>query len=244
MKGAMLKKSVPLLILLCLAVYAVYYFKNHDQTKTGVGFESPTPVFLSSTSTSPSPSPTETPEYKLPKAAAKLEPKDQRKLAVLQQILASHNDNDPRMDTDLASLNPAVKKAMVAYYAEILPEKRNDRGTIVFLIGRTINSKADVDFLKSVLLEKPCLSLQDCSVSAAAESGEAEHLQGINETTANYPQLNAVRAMIGQYRDFMGETPPNRELAESLIATLREATRSPNPKVSLEAENALRYLKR
>lgn len=232
------------MILIVLAAAAIIFFKNQNQTQNqpnaGVGLSSPTPVSLSGVS----PSPSETPEYKLPKAASKLEPKDQRKLAVLQQILASHNDNDPRMDTELSILNPAVKKAMVAYYADILPEKRNDLGTIVFLIGRTLNSKADVDFLKSVLLEKPCLSLQDCSSPAAPEGGEAEHLQGINETTANYPQLNAIRAMISQYRDSMGETPPNRELAESLISTLHEATRSPNPKVAAEAENALRYLKR
>ena len=66
---------------------------------------------------------TPTPTPGLPKSAMKLSPKDQRKLVVLQDILRSKNDNDPRMDKDLSNLSPEAKRAMEGYYKEIDSEK-------------------------------------------------------------------------------------------------------------------------
>ena len=91
-------------------------------------------------------------------------------------------------------------------------KKRNDLGTIVFLIGRQIDSKEDIEFLKTVLMEKPCLSLADCAKSDSPASGEAAHLEGINETTANYPQLMALRQMTEQYRMLRGTQTQTRRL--------------------------------
>jgi hypothetical protein len=185
---------------------------------------------------------TPAPNLILPKGAMKLSPKDQRKLVILQQILESKNDNDPRMDHDLANLSPEAKRAMEEYYKEIKPEQRNDRGTIVFLISREINSKADLDFLQTVLMEKPCQSLSDCSKTDAPSSGEAAHLEGINETTANYPQLMALKQMTEQYRILKGTQNTDPALASGILETFRQATRSPNPKVQQDAELALNYL--
>lgn len=185
---------------------------------------------------------TPAPPSTLPKAALKLSPKDQRKLVILQQILESKNDNDPRMDHDLANLSPEAKRAMEEYYQEIKPEQRNDRGTIVFLISREIKSKADLDFLQNVLMEKPCQSLSDCSKIDAPSSGEAAHLEGINETTANYPQLMALKQMTEQYRILRGTQDADPTLASGILETFRQATRSPNPKVQEDAELAIKYL--
>jgi len=178
----------------------------------------------------------------LPKAALKLLPHDQHKMLVLMQILSSKNDNDRRMDTDLIDLSPELKHAMEAYYHEIPSEKRNDRGTIVFLISRKITEKSDLDFLKSVLLEKPCLSLSDCSKAASAPMGDAAHLEGINETTANYPQLMAIRELTEQYRETSASGSGGNGVASKILETLKDAAHSPNPKVVYDAERAVHYL--
>ncbi|MBC7398249.1 MAG: hypothetical protein H7333_12475 [Bdellovibrionales bacterium] len=232
-----MRKGLPWIVIGVVLLGLAYFLKAAPGITPSTAV-SPTPSPLAEVSPSASPV-----ELQLPRSAKKLEAKDQRKLVVLQQILSSHNDNDPRMDTELTNLNVSVKKAMVQYYAEMPAEKRNDRGTIVFLIGRELNSKADLDFMKSVLMEKPCLSLKNCDETAEAANGEDEHLEGINATTANYPQLNAIRACVAQYRDVLGRKPPNQAFADQIISTLREATRSPNPSIANEATNALHYLK-
>jgi len=181
----------------------------------------------------PSPSATPTPKG--------LSSEDQRKLSILNEIFASKNDNDPRMDSDLVNLSPELKKAMTESYRHLVAEKRNERGTIVFLIGRELKDGADVDFLKSVLMEKPCLSLSDCSKPVAMPSEEELHLAGMNETTANYPQLMAIRQMEKAYRKW-AEAGVSNPLSGQVIQAFREALHSPNPRVSDEARRALESL--
>ena len=176
----------------------------------------------------------------LPKIALGLTPNDQRKFVILLQILASHNDNDRRLDTEFKDLSSAVKHAMETYYEEIPSLKRNDRGTIVYLVGQNITEKSDVEFLRNVLMEKPCLSLSDCS-KAAAPDGK-DNIQGINETTANYPQLTALQKYVDQYRLIMGDPKADHTLGEKILAALKDSTHSPNPKVASDSSNALRYL--
>ena len=84
----------------------------------------------------------------------KLNADDQKRLDLLKEILKTKNDNDPRLDSELSHLSPALKKAMITAYTQMPAEKRNERGTVVFLIGRDANQKADIDFLQSVLMEK------------------------------------------------------------------------------------------
>jgi hypothetical protein len=169
---------------------------------------------------------------------------DQRKVAVLTEILTSKNDNDPRMDTELRDFSPAVKAAIQKKYAELEPEKRNARGTMVFLLGREIKDPSELPFFKSVLQEKPCLSLENCDKTPGGHSGEEEHLEAINETTANYPQLLAVRALAHRANDLVDTGQEGSPLYSAILLTLKEALQSPNPKVVEAAGRALEELKR
>lgn len=156
-------------------------------------------------------------------------------MKVLDEIFQSKNDNDPRMDQVLKNFSDPVKAAIRKKYAAIKPEHRNERGTIVFLIGRELSegrgSTDDVNFLKDVLLEKPCFNLADCSKSAPPMSPEEEHVQGINETTAMYPQLMNLRYLKLSLEG--GNLSIN--LKSEVLAALESAKNSPNPRVAQEA---------
>ncbi len=166
-------------------------------------------------------------------------PEVAEKLQVLAEIFKSKNDNDPRMDQVLKNLSEPVKLALQKQYSETKMEMRNERGTIAFLIGRELaegrGSLTDVEFLKNILLEKPCLSLLDCSKASTGGSSEEEHLEGIHETTAHYPQLMDLR-YLKQALESGNLTP---EMKASIIATLEAARHSPNERVVQEAEAIL-----
>src|SRR5207302_220894 len=85
------------------------------------------------------------------------------KLVILDEILRSRNDNDPRLDADFNDLSAETKRRFREKYGALAPEKRNERGTVVYLLGRNINDDRDWDFLREVAGEPPCLSLSDCS---------------------------------------------------------------------------------
>jgi len=110
------------------------------------------------------------------------------KLKTLEDILRSKNDNDPRLDSDFASLSPAAKRLLRQRYGESAPERRNERGTIVYLLGRSASSREDWEFLRAVASEPPCLSLADCSKKAP----QAEGALG-QEVTLAYPSLVALK---------------------------------------------------
>ena len=168
-----------------------------------------------------------------------INPEVAEKLLVLAEIFKSKNDNDPRMDQVLKNLSEPVKLALQKQYAETKMEMRNERGTIAFLIGRELaegrGSLTDIEFLKNILLEKPCLSLLDCSKASTGGSSEEEHLEGIHETTAHYPQLMDLR-YLKQALESGNLTP---EMKASIIATLEAARHSPNERVVQEAEAIL-----
>jgi hypothetical protein len=118
-----------------------------------------------------------------------------RKLAVLQEILDSKNDNDPRLDTDFKTLNESEKIALQEKYLSYTPEKLNERGTLIYLLGRNIENKKDLKFMEYVLNEKPCLSMSNCSIEAPAPTGEAAHLASIDKITLSYPQIVAIKSI-------------------------------------------------
>ena len=175
---------------------------------------------------------------------ASLPQSEQRKLSILSEILTSKNDNDPRYDTELRNFSPEAKRVMVRKYADTQPEKRNERGTYVFLIGREIKDAADVAFLKSVLNEKPCLSLENCDRVPESGSGDEEHLGAINETTANYPQLVAIRALKHRIDEMKEAGQESAPLFSVLLQTIRESKGASNPRVVEEATRILKELKR
>jgi hypothetical protein len=103
----------------------------------------------------------------------------------LEEILKSKNDNDPRIDSELKNLSLNFHKAIYEKYTQLKPEQRNERGTLVFLIARDLKDANDLDFLKNVYRETPCLNMLDCSNSTDQVQDEA----GSNQTTLQYPQL-------------------------------------------------------
>lgn len=115
-----------------------------------------------------------------------LQPADQKKIEIFDEILKSKNDNDPRINTELKNLTAEVHRTLMVKYNRMAAEDRNGRGTVVFLIARDLKSTADLDFLETVYQEQPCLSMGDCQKSV--EDHDA-HETGGNETSINYPQL-------------------------------------------------------
>ena len=169
---------------------------------------------------------------------------DKEQLQVLFEIFKSKNDNDPRMDQVLKNLSPALKDALQKQYSEMKMELRNERGTIAFLISRELKegrgAPSDVQFLKSVLQEKPCLSLSDCSKSSNSQSIEEQHLMGVEETTAQYPQLITMQT-IKQALAYGNLTPENKA---SLIGILEAGRDSPNPRIAQDAQKVLESIPR
>ncbi len=156
-------------------------------------------------------------------------------IRVLDEILLSKNDNDPRMDQELKNFSDPVKNALKKKYSSFKPELRNERGTIVFLIGRELSegrgSSEDIRFLKEVLLEQPCYNLADCSKSATTTPDD-EHVQGINETTAMYPQLMDLRYL----KIALENGSLDSNLKNEVLAALEAARNSPNPRVVQDAQ--------
>ncbi len=160
-----------------------------------------------------------------------LTPAAQHQLQVLDEILQSKNDNDPRLDRELRTLDESAKAALRAKYRSMPPEKLNERGTLVFLLGRNLNSAADVAFLQGVLEERPCLSLADCSKSEGAAHGEEAHLESLDETTLLYVQLAALDRLEARLAD--PQITP--EIRQATLAALRATEGSQSARVAERA---------
>jgi hypothetical protein len=139
------------------------------------------------------------------------------KLSELRAILRSKNDNDPRLDSDFDGLTEEEKALFRREYAALPPELRNERGTIVYLLGRGPATPEDWDFLRAVAGEPPCLSLADCSRRPAPgldeDPGDAVTLaypalvamsqaaRVLEASAPGTPETAAARAVIGAGRD-------------------------------------------
>jgi hypothetical protein len=150
--------------------------------------------------------PSET-EADAPAVAAKVE--------VLEEILKSKNDNDPRLDTEFKTLSKPLKLALARKYNELKAESLNERGTIVFLLGRNLKSSQDFAFIKKVLSEHPCQSLNDCQ--KIPESSDPDE-EGVNEITLVYPQIVALKSI-----ETYLKKNPNSDQAISLLKIASEA---------------------
>lgn len=164
-------------------------------------------------------------------AARELPDADRKKIATLQEIVNSKNDNDPRIDSELKNLSPDLKSNLREIYTQFPMESRNNRGLVAFLISRELNSVQDAQFLQQIFQEAPCLSLSDCT--SLAESNP--HMDGINQTSLNYPQL----ASLYQLQKRL-ESQPNLlqrpELKAEIGKILREARQFPASAVQDRAE--------
>ena len=148
-----------------------------------------------------------------------------------EEILASRNDNDPRV-ADLKHLSPEFRKSLFEKYNSLKPEDRNSRGFIVFLVAKDIRSVSDLEFLQKVYQEQPCFSLENCSGGVADED---PHMAGVNQTTLSYPQLAGLYQLEKQL-----ETNPgllkDPSLRAGVLATLKQAEAYSVPVIRQRAE--------
>lgn len=163
-------------------------------------------------------SPPERASRRSPSVAAKAARADP--LSALEEILASGNDGDPRLDSEFSALTGPQKRSMERRYGRARREEFQARGTIAFLLGRAAETREDWAFLRGVAAEPPCLSLDDC-----AKAGEAPPL---DEVTLAYPQMLALamaeRALASR-----------RPGSDGAWDVLREASRSRTPLVARKA---------
>jgi hypothetical protein len=151
-------------------------------------------------------------------------PEARATLDVLNQILASKNDNDPRLDTAFNALTPETKVLFRRRYAELAPERRNERGTIVFLLGKNLTEADDWAFLAQVAAEPRCLSLADCGKPSRgdAEPGDA--------VTLAYPALVSLTLVGDALR-----RRSNPVSAADVWGVVKAAQGSQDPKVARKA---------
>ena len=147
-------------------------------------------------------------------------------MQTLEEIFNSKNDNDPRLDSDFNDLSAQTKNLMRQKYREIPPERRNERGTIVFLLGRNLSSAQDWAFLRGVVSEPPCLSLEDCSKEIPSQ--EDAHESGI-EVTLAYPQIVSLK---------MAQRALSSSASQEAIGVIEAAK---NSKVAIVARMAAPY---
>lgn len=180
-----MRKNIVLVVLIAVAVLMIYKFRTPAViAEEGTGetaISTPASILAEEEITMAQEAPSEP-----------MTETTQRKISTLKEILATKNDNDPRMDTDLKNLSNEDKDALVRMYQDLKSESLNDKGTIVFLIGRDMNRPEDAEFLKSVLSEEPCLSFDNCGVTNPQTD---PHMDAVNDVSLNYPQIVALNRM-------------------------------------------------
>lgn len=117
----------------------------------------------------------------------------QRKAQVLREIFASHNDNDPRLDQEFNHLSSAEKLSLAKIYRETPAEKLNDRGILVLILSRNLESPNDFQFIDELFRELACLSLTDCRRPPSTQTDDHGELS--SAVTLNYPQLVALEKL-------------------------------------------------
>ena len=207
MKNGVLWKAA---LVLLVGVIVWYFIRPRKEAIP----ESAAPAVRTPVPAAPAPAPPVAPPSAPEKTPA------QGKVALLGEILASHNDNDPRLDTEFRNLDAAAKAALVEYYAGLPLTQANARGTVVFLLGREIRAKADLPFFRRVLEEK---------VREVPEDPEFP-----SRLLAAYPQVHAVRALGKALA-----ASPDPALKAELRAQLERAAKSPNAEVAAHAKRAL-----
>ena len=150
------------------------------------------------------------------------------KIKLLREILVTKNDNDPRLDREFNNLSPITKRRFEEHYEKMDPERFNERGTIVFLLGKNLSGKEDFDFLKKVLDEPPCKSLADCKKDIRLTDSDSLHHDAASEVTLAYPQVVALKSL----ENFLKTAPSDKDLLASAYQALDRAKNSPIPIVS------------
>ncbi len=116
------------------------------------------------------------------------------KILLLEEILKSKNDNDPRLDSEFLNLSEKEKELLREKYSALPAEKRNEKGTIVFLLGKNLKGEGDFRFLEGVLSEPPCYSLANCQGSSGSKMDSGHEDMGTAVTLA-YPQIVSLKVV-------------------------------------------------
>ena len=111
-----------------------------------------------------------------------------------------------------------MKRLFRARYASLAPELLNQRGTVVFLLGRNKLDADDWAFLRAVVSEPPCLSLADCA--RAPRSGGSEAVG--DAVTLAYPALVALT----QAEDRFGDPAAAADIRSVVDAARKSASRA------------------
>jgi hypothetical protein len=144
----------------------------------------------------------------------------QKKITILDQIFETKNDNDPRLDSEFLRPSDETKQALMDKYMSLPMESRNERGTILFLMGRNLSNAKDLDFYQNVLRERPCMGLAHCD--AADHTGEHEDHDGSTDITLAYPQL----VLLSQLELFLANPSTSLEMREKAAKIIIEGTES------------------
>jgi len=163
---------------------------------------------------------------------------EKNQIQAIEEILISKNDNDPRLDKSLKNLSEAIKDYIKTRYAQLSQELRNEKGTLVFLLGRNLNGKKDFEFMKQVIDEPACRSLGDCGSAGKKATSEEMHQESATAVTLAYPQLVAVYSLERTAQSQIRGSP-NYFAA---IQALERAKTSPLSIIVEKAEQALARL--
>jgi hypothetical protein len=175
-----------------------------------------------------------TPAAVTPQSEITLSDVDLKKWETFHAIEQSNNDNDPRLDSDLKNLSENLRASLHKHYVGLAPEKRNQRGLVVYIIARDIKTIQDLDFLRSVYEEAPCLSMESCG-----SRGEHDpHLASIDESSLNYPQLVGLYQLEKQMQ-LNPKLLSDPNFRDRLLAAIQQASKFPVPAIQKKAEELL-----
>jgi hypothetical protein len=161
-----------------------------------------------------------------------LNEQDQKKWETFKQLLQSRNDNDPRLDSEFKTFSKELHQAMIQEYQALPMEKRNERGLIGFLIARDLQSTEDLQFLKSIYEESPCLSLENCSSRAESDP----HHSATDQVSQSYPQMAVLYQLEKQIQN--GNKVLTDPATKALLKELSQrASQFQVPMVSQKAES-------
>lgn len=186
------KKLIPFVMGVLLITGALFFLKNKASPKLVITKVDPAQIETLADVAAVAPSAVAEPTVAPIALSA-----EQKKWQELQEIVQSKNDNDPRLDQDFKKMSAELHDLLRKKYSDVPMEDRNQRGLIAFLIARDLKNNQDLEFLKQIYEESPCLSLQDCK----AKSAEEPHLAGIDQSSMNYPQLVSLYQLEKQLKD-------------------------------------------
>lgn len=160
---------------------------------------------------------------------------EKKKFKAILEIFRTKNDNDPRLDHDFKNMSDNLKKSLHDLYDVLPAEKRNEKGTLVLLLAKDIKSKEDVESLKKVFEEKPCLSFENCD----SRSGEDPHHSGADEVGLNYQQMVLLYQLdkkLNSHPEFLRDP----DFRDAVRAELKAAESFPVPMVQKKASEIRR----